>query len=129
MPTPVSVMVLHTTVTPVVPVVEDLGGMLVIIVSFFVMGRVTVMFGGGVVNTPSGKRTLPTVVVAVLVAPVLQHVVETILSPLALDRVVQVETGVVQRRTLVGILVEGRSARLAMSVMLQPPLQLQQVFP
>ncbi len=48
--------------------------------------------------------------VVVPVAPVLQLVVETILSPLALDRVVQVEIDAVQRRTLVGILVEERSA-------------------
>jgi hypothetical protein len=65
----------------------------------------------------------------VLVVPVLQLVVETILFlPVKVQDVV-VGIGVVQRRTLVEILVEGRSVRLAMSVMNQQLLQLQQVFP
>jgi len=68
-------------------------------------------------------------VTLVLVVLVLQHVVETTPFLLALDLVVQVEIDAVIRWILVGILVEGRVVRLAMSVTNRQLLQLQQVFP
>jgi len=66
--------------------------------------------------------------VAVLVAPVLQLVADPILSPLALDQVVQVEIDAVIRWILVVSSVVDKVVKLVMSVTYLQLLQLQQVF-